>query len=98
VQDKNNEDAEMSYVATTNVSTMNEDSVSFYPWYADSATTSHITNIWSAFIEYKSIEPIPIYGLGHSYVWAYGRGTVEALSLKKGKIKNFLPKGSTLHP
>ena len=81
------EDAEMSYVAnTSHVSEVNEDSVSFYPWYADSATTSHITHEWSAFINYKPIKPIPIYGLGKSYVWAYGRGTMEALSLRKGKF------------
>jgi len=81
------EDAEMSYVANNNVSEMNEDSVSFYPWYADSATTSHITHEKSAFIDYKPITPIPIYGLGKSYIWAYGHGTVEAISLIEGKLQ-----------
>jgi hypothetical protein len=92
------EDAEMSYIASPNVSKMNEDSASFYPWYADSATTSHITNTRSAFIDYKPIEPIPIYGLGKSYVWAYGRGTVEALSFKKGKTRTFYLKETLFTP
>jgi hypothetical protein len=67
-----NEDAEMSYVASPNVTGVNEDSVYFYPWYADSGTTSHLTNERSAFIDYAPIEPTPIYGLSKSYVWAYG--------------------------
>jgi hypothetical protein len=61
---KADEDAEMSYVADSNVSPMNEDTISFYTWYADSATTSHLTNTQSAFIDYKSIELLPIYGVG----------------------------------
>jgi hypothetical protein len=58
-------------------------------WYADSATTSHLSNSRSAFIDYKSIEPLPIYGVGKSNIWAYGRGTVEAISQVKGKQKVF---------
>ena len=42
VQDE--DDAEMSYV-TSPVLSQNDHIVSFYPWYADSATTSHLTNI-----------------------------------------------------
>ncbi|KAF8240196.1 hypothetical protein L208DRAFT_1234360 [Tricholoma matsutake] len=61
------EDAKISYVATPNVSGINEDSVSFYPWYANSGTTSHLTNEQSAFIDYAPIKPILIYGLGKSY-------------------------------
>jgi hypothetical protein len=83
------EDAEMSFVANSNVSPMNEDTVSYYLWYADSATTSHLTNIKSAFKDYESIQPIPIYGLGKASIWAYGRGTVEAISYTTGKPKIF---------
>jgi hypothetical protein len=81
------EDAEMSYVANVSpMSEVNEDSVSFYPWYADSATTSHITNERSVFIDYKPITPKPIYGLGKSYIRAYGQGTIEAFSFIRGKM------------
>jgi hypothetical protein len=94
------EDAEMSYVAEANVTdvSMNDDTVSFYCWYADSATTSHLTNTRSAFIDYKSIEPLPIYGVGKSSIWAYGRGTVEAMSFIKGKPKVFHLKETLFTP
>ena len=95
---KADEDAEMSYVADSNVSPMNEDTVSFYSWYADSATTSHLTNTQSAFIDYKSIEPLPIYGVGKSNIWAYGRGTVEAMSFRKGKPQVFQLKETLFAP
>jgi hypothetical protein len=95
---KEEEDAEMSYVAEAHVSPMNEDTVSFYLWYADSATTSHLTNTWSAFIDYKSIELIPIHGVGTSSIWAYGHGTVEAISLVKGKPKVFHLKKTLFAP
>ena len=78
----------MSYV-TSPVLSQNDDIVSFYPWYANSATTSHLTNVRSAFIDYKPIEPIPIYGLGKAYVLAYGQGTVEAYSFQEGKYHTF---------
>ncbi|KAF8224310.1 hypothetical protein L208DRAFT_1312205 [Tricholoma matsutake] len=42
---------------------MNEDSVSFYLWHANSGTTSHLTHTWSAFIDYMPIEPKPVHGL-----------------------------------
>ena len=94
------EDAKMSYVAKANVSdaSMNEDTVSFYSWYADSATTSHLTNIWSAFLDYKSIKPLSIYGVGKSSIWAYGHGTVEAISFRKGKPKAFQLKETLYTP
>jgi len=76
----------MSYVLNANVLRMNEDHFSFYKWYADSATTSHLTNVRSTFIDYKPINPPhSVYGLGDGYVLAYGRGTVEAYSLMNGK-------------
>jgi hypothetical protein len=92
------EDAEISYVASPNVTGITEDSVSFYPWYANSETTSHLTNERSAFIDYAPIEPTPIYGLGKSYVWAYGRGTVEVLSPKRGKFEPFYLKETLSTP
>jgi hypothetical protein len=92
------EDAKMSYVTDSNVLPMNEDTVPFYLWYADSATTSHLTNTRSGFIDYKSIEPLPIYGIGKSNIWAYGRGTVEAISLVKGKPKVFHLKNTLFGP
>ena len=96
---KEEEDAEMSYIADSNVSPMNEDPASFYLWYADSATTSHLSKTRSAFIDYKSIEPLPIYGVGKSNIsWAYGRGTVEAISHVKGKPKVFYLKETLFAP
>lgn len=92
------EDAEMSYVASASVPEVNEDTVSFYPWYADSGTTSHMTHERSAFIDYKSITPMPIRGLGKSYVWAYGRGIVEALSFNNGTHKIFYLKETLFTP
>jgi hypothetical protein len=93
-----NEDAEMSYIASPNVTGMNEDSVFFYLWYADSGTTSHLTNERSAFIDYAPIAPTSIYGLGKSYVWAYGQGTIEVLSPKRGKFEPFYLKETLFTP
>lgn len=95
---EDDDDAEMSYIASPAVSKMNEDSVSFYSWYSGSATTSHLTNTQSAFIDYKPIEPTPIYGLGHSSIMAYGRGTVEAFSLNGGKARIFYLKETLFTP
>ena len=96
---KEDDDAEMSYVANANVSRMNEDHFSFYKWYADSATTSHLTNVRSTFIDYKPINPPrPVYGLGDGYVLAYGRGTVEAYSLMNGKPQKFYLKEALYTP
>jgi hypothetical protein len=92
------DDAEMSYVATPYVSEMNEDTVSLYPWYADSATSSHLTHERSTFIDYKPITPTPIYGLGKSYILAYGRGTVKALIFKNGKQQSFYLKETLFTP
>ena len=96
---KKDDDAEMSYIAYANVSDMNEDPVSFYVWYADSATTSHLTNIKSAFIDYRPINPPhPVHGLGNGYVLAYGHGTVEAFSLLKGEPQVFYLKEALFTP
>jgi transposase InsO family protein len=89
----------MSDVASTShVSEVNDDSPFFYPWYADSATTSHITHERSAYIDYKPITPKPIYGLGKSFIWAYGQGTVEVLSFVRGKLKLFYLKETLFTP
>jgi hypothetical protein len=80
----------MSYVADSNVSPMNED--------IDSATMSHLTNTRSGFMDYKSIESLPIYGVGKSNIWAYGRGSVEAIRLVKGKPKDFHLKNTLFAP
>ena len=37
-------DVEMGNVAELSVNNNNDDTVSFYPWFANSKTTSHITN------------------------------------------------------
>ena len=65
---------------------------------SDSATTSHLTNTRSAFIDYKSIDPIPIHGVGTSSIWAYGHGTVETISRVKGKPQVFHLKETLFAP
>jgi hypothetical protein len=43
----------------------NDESVSMYDWIADSATTSHITNMQDAFIKYTPAADIPVTGVGN---------------------------------
>jgi hypothetical protein len=47
---------------------------------ADSATTSHITNQRSAFIEYEPLHEKRITGIGNTGTEALGRGTIQIVS------------------
>jgi transposase-like protein len=68
--------ASMSYIAESD----NNNHFEIYLWIRDSATTSHITHIKSAFIDYTPMQPIPIKRLGKTHVQAYGHGTIEVLT------------------
>jgi len=74
----------------TDVPMAESSDVDFYPWFADSATTSHITNTRDAFIEYTPILPKEISGVGKTPIYAYGRGVVEVTSVltNNNKTKN----------
>ena len=74
---------EIAFVAPADVSTMNDsndDRISSYSWVADSATTSHITNQRSAFIEYMPLQEKKITGIGNIGTEAQGCGTIQIVS------------------
>ena len=59
---------------------MNDEHVLYYDWLADSATTSHICNAREAFIDYESIDPISVMGVGNIKAHAKGRESVKIKS------------------
>lgn len=63
-------------LAATNASSFtNEDP----PLYLDSGVLTHISCVWSNFLELRQIEPQNILGVGNSLVAATGMGTIEIL-------------------
>src|SRR5215204_5815311 len=56
-----------------------QERVLWYDWLADSATTSHVTNMRDAFISFKPINTL-VNGVGNAKTYAKGRGTVEVES------------------
>ncbi|GBE80154.1 hypothetical protein SCP_0213570 [Sparassis crispa] len=53
---------------------------SFYEWFADSGTTSHITNCREVFATYQALEDHAITGIRLQPTQALGRGTVDVES------------------
>ncbi|GBE87159.1 hypothetical protein SCP_1004060 [Sparassis crispa] len=53
---------------------------SFYEWFADSGTTSHITNRREVFTTYQALEDHAITGIGPQPMQALGRSTVDVKS------------------
>jgi hypothetical protein len=50
--------------------------ISAYDWLLDSATTSHICNDWSAFVDYIKLKKATVQGLGEVPAQAKGHGTI----------------------
>ena len=53
----------------------NDDLLSFYDWLADSATTSHVTNMRDAFTTFQSLVK-PVSGVGNALTHMEGKGTI----------------------
>src|SRR6267154_2345952 len=62
-----------------------DDHISAYSWVADSATTSHIVNLRTAFKEYTPLNKKRITGIGNTGIEALGRGTIEIITHVKNK-------------
>jgi hypothetical protein len=60
----------------------------WYDWLADSATTSHIANRCEVFTEYTPIPDMKVTGVGNTTISAAGRGTVELESICDGHTYN----------
>jgi hypothetical protein len=60
------------------------DAFTFYDWFADSATTSHICNQKDAFVSYKPLTGKTVSGVGNNKAKIEGRGTVELESINNG--------------
>ena len=50
-----------------------------YDWLADSATTSHVTNMCDAFITFTPLEK-PVHGVGNVQTHAEGKGNIKIIS------------------
>jgi hypothetical protein len=57
-----------------------DDSIIYYDWLADSATTTHITNQRDVFINYKPLKDAVVQGIGDLTTYAEGKGTIELKS------------------
>src|SRR6266498_1703909 len=62
----------------------NNDAMILYDWLADSATTSHVTNMRDAFIKYTPLRK-PVHGVGNAQTHAEGKGTIRIKSMVNGK-------------
>jgi hypothetical protein len=62
----------------------NDERLLFYDWLADSATTSHVTNMRDAFATFQPLVK-PISGVGNTKTQAEGRGTVKLTTRVDGK-------------
>lgn len=72
-----------------------DDRLIYYDWLADTATTSHVTNMRDAFISFQSLQNTPVDGVGGATAYAKGRGTIELKSEVNGNtytltLKNVL--------
>ena len=72
-----------------------DDHLIYYDWLADTATTSHVTNMRDAFISFQSLQNTPVDGVGGATAYAKGRGTIELKSEVNGNtytltLKNVL--------
>jgi transposase InsO family protein len=62
----------------------NDERLLFYDWLADSATTSHVTNMREAFTSFQSLVK-PVSGVGNAKAQAEGKGTVKIQTKVNGK-------------
>ena len=66
--------------------TMNDEHILYYDWLADSTTMLHICNAREAFIDYESIVPIPVVGVGNIKAHTKGRESVKIQSYCDGHM------------
>ena len=62
----------------------NDERLLFYDWLADSATTTHVTNMRDAFTAFQPLVK-PISGVGNAKTQAEGKGTVKLTTWVNGK-------------
>ncbi len=62
----------------------NDERLLYYDWLADSATTSHVTNMREAFTSFQPLVK-PVSGVGNAKTQAEGKGTVKLQTKVKGK-------------
>ena len=62
----------------------NDDAMILYDWLADSATTSHVTNMRDAFITFTPLEK-SVHGVGNVQTRAEGKGDIKIISTVNGK-------------
>ncbi|GBE89144.1 hypothetical protein SCP_1501500 [Sparassis crispa] len=76
------DEAKIAYDNDSNTVSLGSDGeiASFYEWFADSGTTSHITNCREVFATYQALEDHAITGIGSQPTQALGRSTVDVES------------------
>jgi hypothetical protein len=65
----------------------NNSALSLYDWLADSATTSHITNMRNAYTTFESLEK-PVSGVGNAQTCAKGKGTINIRTMVNHQAYN----------
>ena len=85
-----------------NMNQINEP-VIYYEWFADSATSSHVTNKHDTFITYEPLYSTSIVGVGQIKAKVEGKGTVELFTRYNNKtyilrLQNVLQIGITFSP
>ena len=63
----------------------NDERLSYYHWLADTATTSHVTNLQDMFTSFHLIDPTPVTGVGNVKAQAQGRGMVQLKLIINGE-------------
>ena len=63
----------------------NDKCLSYYDWLADTATTSHVTNLWDAFVFFHTIDPTAVTGIGSIKAQAQGKGNIALKSIVNRK-------------
>ena len=74
----------------------NDDAISFYDWFADSCTTSHICNKRDAFTQYRPAVNANVIGVGNTLTEIRGRGNVK-VQTRVGGITHTLTLQNVLH-